>query len=109
MRSRITRAYASIFAGFATLCLGLIAVSSIPVGLPTALSLAFGESISAEQLGIVELVLMAATVFLSVVFVTDGVISGLRGRDDTAERNHHPERDDIDRVERFIDTRGSSR
>jgi succinate dehydrogenase/fumarate reductase flavoprotein subunit len=52
---------------------------------------------------------MAVTVFLSVVFVTDGVIGGLRGRGDTAERDDHPERDDVEWVERFIDTRGSSR
>jgi hypothetical protein len=77
-------AYKSIFAGFATLCLGLIAASALPVGLPTALDLAFGVSITREQLGMVELVLMAATVFLAAVFVTDGVIAGLGRRTPSA-------------------------
>jgi hypothetical protein len=81
----MSRAHTSIFAGFVTLCLGLIAASAIPVGLPTAVELAFGESPNAEQLGIVELVLMAVTVFLSAVFVTDGVIIGIRGRGDTLD------------------------
>ncbi len=98
----MSRGYASIFAGFATLCLGLIAASSIPVGLPTAVSLAFGESISADQVGFVELVLMAVTVLLAVVFVTDGVISGLRGRGDPVDGAQRSGNDDADWMERFI-------
>ena len=79
----MSRAYTSVFAGFVTFCLGLMAASAIPVGLPTALGLAFGESLNADQLGIVELVLMAVTVFLTAVFVTNGVIVGIRGQGDT--------------------------
>jgi hypothetical protein len=98
----MSRGYTSIFAGFATLCLGLIAASSIPVGLPTALGLAFGESLSADQLGLVELVLMAVTVLLTVVFVTDGVISGLRGPGETANGAQRSDTDDADWIERFM-------
>jgi len=99
----MSRGYTSIFAGFATLCLGLIAASSIPVGLPTAVSLAFGESLSADQVGIVELALMAITVLLTVVFVADGVISGLRGRGDAADGAQRSDHDDAAWMERFID------
>lgn len=99
----MSRGYTSIFAGFATLCLGLIAMSSIPVGLPTALNLAFGELLSADQLGLVELVLMAVTVFLSIVFVTDGVISGLRGRGDASGGVSRTESGDVEWAKRFLD------
>ena len=98
----MSRGYASIFAGFVTLCFGLIAASSIPVGLPTAVSLAFGETLSADQVGLVELVLMAITVLLTVVFVTDGVISVLRGRGDTADEARSTAVVDDDWMERFI-------
>lgn len=98
----MSRAYTSVFAGFATLCLGLIAASSIPVGLPTALTLAFGETLNNEQLGIIELVLLVITVFLSVVFVTDGVISGIRGRGGKADDDRQPEPDDSEWLERLI-------
>ena len=97
----MSRPYASTFAGFATLCLGLIAASAIPVGLPTALNLAFGETLTTEQLGIVELVLMVVTAFLTVVFVTDGVISGLRGGSVPTNADHQDRAAD-EWVERLI-------
>jgi hypothetical protein len=98
----MSRGYASVFAGFVTLCLGLIAASSIPIGLSTAVNLAFGETLSADQVGLVELVLMAITVLLTVVFVTDGVISGLRGRGDTTDEAKSTASVDDDWMERFI-------
>ena len=92
----MSRGYASVFAGFATLCLGLIAVTAVPIGLPTAVDLAFGESISRDQLGIVELVLMASTVFLSVVLIGDGVITGIRGRNQAVGSDMPTEREELD-------------
>ena len=99
----MSRGYAMVFAGFATLCLGLLAVAAMPIGLPTALDLAFGESISREQLGIVELVLMAVTVLLSVVLTADGVITGIQGRNRAPDRGQLTEHDAVDWVERLID------
>ena len=82
----MSRAYASIFAG-----------------LPTALDLAFGESISRDQLGFVVLILMALTVLLSVVLTTDGVITGIRGRSQDLGPGHPTGPDDLDWVERLLD------
>lgn len=99
----MSRGFASVVAGFATLCLGLMTASTMALGLPMTIDLAFGITISREQLGIVELVMLGTTVFLTSALVTDGVITGLRGRRGTFGEGQLTERDEDAWLERLID------
>jgi hypothetical protein len=70
-------AYESVFYGFTSLCLGLVTTCVVPLSLPSVLSAALGFSMSPEQLGKVELVLLAMTVVVSATFIFNGMLAAM--------------------------------
>lgn len=76
----MSAAWTSVFYGFASLCLGLVATCVLPLSLPSLLSTSLGFSISAEQLGRLELALLVATVVLSALFIVNGVLAAIIDR-----------------------------
>lgn len=84
----MSAAWTSVFYGFASLCLGLVATCVLPLSLPSVLSTSLGFAMSPVQLGRLELALLVATVVLSALFIVNGALAALidRGHPQAADR-----------------------
>jgi hypothetical protein len=83
--SFVPRGLTLIWYGFSSLCLGLIAASSLPTGLPIAWQAATGSPLEAGTLTTLVGVTLALTLILTLTFTVTGVFelfAELFSRDD---------------------------